>query len=37
MEDVYKNIEKYNIDKNPKLLILIIVNNSFWWNDCWYD
>ena len=29
MEDVYKNIEEYNIDKNPKLLILIIVNNSF--------
>ena len=37
MEDVYKNIEEYNIDKNSKLLILIIVNNSFWWNDCWYD
>ena len=28
-EDVYKNIEEYNLGN--KLI------NSFWWYDCWYD
>ena len=30
MQDVYKNIEEYNLGKKRKIL-------SFWWYDCWYD
>ena len=30
MQDVYKNIDEYNADKESKIL-------SFWWYDCWYD
>ena len=29
MQEVYENIEEYNIDKKRF--------NSFWWCDCWYD
>ena len=30
MQDVYKNIEEYNIGKKLNI-------TSFWWYDCWYD
>ena len=30
MDDVYKNFEEYNQNKESKILI------DFWWYDCWY-